>query len=134
MVLLSRDKKCNTCLIILIRFIIIFYLFIYLFFSYNKFNVNNETNSSWLIFQSIKALEGKKLDGVQLFVTNSILSCFVFFFLTTDLYFLIPAIIKEIFIAIAELAIPTGILTNEARAEIKTYPATSETRISIFSV
>ena len=91
-------------------------------------------NSSWLIFQSIKALEVKKLDGVQLFVTNSILSCFFFFFLTTGLYFLIPEIIKEISIAIAELAIPTGIPTNEARAEVKTYPVTSETRISRFSV
>ena len=89
-------------------------------------------NSSWLIFQSIKALEVKKLDGVQLFVTNSILSCFFFFFLTKGLYLFIPAIIKEISIAIAELAILTGIPTNKARAEVKTYPVTSETRISRF--
>ena len=56
------------------------------------------------------------------------------FFLIMDLCFLIPAFITEICIAIAELAIPTGIPTKEGRAEIETYPVTADARISKCSV
>ena len=49
-------------------------------------------------------------------MNNTILPCFFFFFLIIDLYFLIPAIIAQIFNPIAELAIPTGIpVTAEAK-------------------
>ena len=44
----------------------------------------------------------------------------------TDLYFLIPAVITQIFIVAAELVIPAGIPTNEANAEIETQPVTAE--------
>ena len=40
----------------------------------------------------------------------------------------------QIFIATAELAIPTGILTKEAKAELETHPVTVETKISKYSV
>ena len=40
----------------------------------------------------------------------------------------------EIFIVIAEIAIPTGIPTKEARAEIEAYPVTVEGRISKCSI
>ena len=43
-----------------------------------------------------------------------------------DLYFLIPAVITQIFIVAAELVIPAGIPTNEANAEIETQPVTAE--------
>ena len=56
------------------------------------------------------------------FANNTILSCFVFFFLIIDLYFLIPAVIAQIFHKIAELVIPTGIPTKEAKIETKTHP------------
>ena len=59
---------------------------------------------------------------------------FFFFFLIIDLHFLIPAVITEMFIAIAELATPTGIPTKDARAEIETYPVTVETKVSKCSV
>ena len=59
---------------------------------------------------------------------------FLFLFLIIDLYFLIPAVIKEIFIVIAELAILTGIPTKETRTEIETHPLTVEARISKCSV
>ena len=50
------------------------------------------------------------------YLNNTILPCFFFFFLIIDLYFLIPAIIAQIFNPIAELAIPTGIpVTAEAK-------------------
>ena len=48
------------------------------------------------------------------FCNNTILSCFFFFFFIIDFYFLIPAVIVQIFIPIAEPIAPTGIATNEA--------------------
>ena len=55
-------------------------------------------------------------------------------FLTTPfhnhLYFLIPAIIAQMFISTEELVIPTGTQTNEANAEIETQPVIAEDIIS----
>ena len=67
------------------------------------------------------------------FAKNAILSCVFFFFLIIDLYFLIPAVIPQIFVPTAELVIPAGMVTNEANAEIEMEPATVETNISKFS-
>ena len=53
------------------------------------------------------------------FVNNTILSWFFLFFLITDLCFLIPAVITEVFNPTAELATPAGIPTKEAKAEIE---------------
>ena len=50
---------------------------------------------------------------------NTILSCFLFFFLIIDLYFLIPAVIAQIFNPIVELLIHIRIPTKEAKAEIQ---------------
>ena len=61
---------------------------------------------------------------------RSILSCFFFFFLIIDLCFLIPAVITEIFIVTAELAVHTGIPSKETRAEIETYQVTVEATTS----
>ena len=44
--------------------------------------------------------------------TNDILACFFFFFLIIYLYFLIPAVITQIFNPFTELVIPMGILTK----------------------
>ena len=55
-------------------------------------------------------------------------------FLTTlfcnHLYFLIPAIIAQMFISTEELVIPTGTQTNEANAETETQPVIAEDIIS----
>ena len=67
------------------------------------------------------------------FANNAILSGVFFFFLIIDLYFLIPALIPQIFVPTAELVIPAGMVTNEANAEIEMEPATVETNISKFS-
>ena len=64
------------------------------------------------------------------FANNTVLSCFFFFFLLIDLYSLIPALIAEIFVVIAELAIPTGVPTKGATAEIETHPVTAEAGIT----
>ena len=58
------------------------------------------------------------------FANNTILSCFSFFFLTIDLYFLIPAVIVEIFNSIAELVIAIRIPSKEEKAKIEINPVT----------
>ena len=63
------------------------------------------------------------------FASNTILSCFFFFFLIFELYFLTPAVITQIFNLIAELVISIGIRTKEANAEIETYPVIVEITI-----
>ena len=54
---------------------------------------------------------------------------FLFFFIT-DFYFLIPAVIAQIFIPTAELRISTGTQTNETNAEFETQPVIAEDKIS----
>ena len=85
--------------------------------------------------ESIKALEIKtsKLFNLS-FANNTIFSCFFFFFLIIDLYFLIPAAIAQILNPIAELLIPIGIPSKEAKAEIQINPVTTEAKIRKFSV
>ena len=43
---------------------------------------------------------------------------FLFCLLTIDLYLLIPSVIAQIFNPIAEIKIPIGIITKEAKAEM----------------
>ena len=62
------------------------------------------------------------------FAINTIL-CFFFFFLIIDLYFLIPAVIAQIFNPIAELVIPIGIPNKEAKAEIEIHLVIAEAKI-----
>ena len=64
------------------------------------------------------------------FANNTILSCFFFFFLIIDLYFLIPAVITQIFNPIAELVIPIGVPTQVAKTEMETHPISVEIKIS----
>ena len=45
-----------------------------------------------------------------------------------------PAVITEIIIVTAELAIPTGIPTKEAKAYIETHPVIVEAKTSKYSV
>ena len=87
------------------------------------------------IFESIKALEIKIFTLFNLdFVNNTILSCFFLFFLIIDLHFLIPAVIAQIFHPIAELLVPTGIPTKEAKGEMETHSLTVEIKISKCSI
>ena len=68
------------------------------------------------------------------FANNTILSCFFFFFLIIDLYFLIHGVIAQIFNPIAELVIPITIPTKEAKAEIEIHPVTADTKIRKCSI
>ena len=68
------------------------------------------------------------------FAKNTILSCFFFFFLISDLYLLIPAVITQNFNPIAELVIPIGILTKEAKAEMEMHPVIVEIKMSQWSI
>ena len=49
---------------------------------------------------------------------------FFVIFLIIDLYFLITAVIAQVFILAVELAIPTGILIKAANAKMETCPVT----------
>ena len=70
---------------LLIYFSISLYSFIILFI---------ETNSIWIIFESIQAIEIKTSMIFNLdFGKDTILRCLLFFFFIIDLYSLIPAVI-----------------------------------------
>ena len=85
--------------------------------------------------ESVKALEIKTSMLFNLdFANNTILTCFFFFFLIIDLYFLIPAAIAQIFNPIAELITPIGISIKEEKTEIKIHPAIAEGKIRKCSI
>ena len=67
------------------------------------------------------------------FANNTILSCFFFFFLNIDLYF-IPAAIAEIFNPIAELVILMGIPSKETKEDIEIHPVIAEAKIRKCSI
>ena len=53
------------------------------------------------------------------FTNYTIVTCCFFFFSIFDLFFLIPVVITQIFNPIAEIVIPIGIPTKEAKIEMK---------------
>ena len=63
------------------------------------------------------------------FASNTILFFLFCFFLIIDLYSLIASIIAHIFNHIAELAIPIGISTKEAKAETEIHPVIVKPKI-----
>ena len=63
------------------------------------------------------------------FAKNTILSYFFLFLLIIDLYFLIPAIIAQIFNHIAGLVISIRIPIKEAKSEMEIYPVIVEAKI-----
>ena len=74
------------------------------------------------MFELIKALEIKTSVPFNLdFGNNTILLCFVFFFLIIDLYILIPAVIAQIFDSVAEFVIPIGIPSKETKTGIEIH-------------
>ena len=92
-----------------------------------------KTSLPWLKYKSTKKLEIRTLNYFEIsFPGNTILSCFFFFFII-DLYFLILAVIAQIFNSTAKLVIPTGTQTNETNAEIESQPVIFEAKISKFS-
>ena len=65
--------------------------------SYSFYTLFIKTNSSWMIFESTKAFEIETSVLVDLVFANKvILSCFFFFFLILDIYFLILASTAQI--------------------------------------
>ena len=105
-----------NCLILYFFFISSFIL------SYSFNTLYIKTNSSWLKFESIKALgiNSFKLFNLD-FANNAILLCFFLFFLIIDSYFLISAAIAQIFNPVTEPVITIGIPSTEPKAEIEIY-------------
>ena len=50
-------------------------------------------------------------------------------FLIIDIYFLIPAVIAQIFNPIAKFIIPIGIPVKKAKAKLKLHPVTVEAKV-----
>ena len=65
---------------------------------------------------------------------NTILSSFFYFFLIIDIFFLIPAVIAQVFNLIAELVILIRVLSKEAKAEIEIHSAILEAEIRQCSI
>ena len=68
------------------------------------------------------------------FANIFLLSCFFFFFLNIDLYFLIHAVIAQIVNLITEFVIPIGIPTKETKAEMETQPVIVEITMGKWSI
>ena len=68
------------------------------------------------------------------FANNTILSCSFLFSLIIDLYFLLPAVITEIFNPIVELTIPIGIPTKKRKTEMETQQVIVKIAISVFLI
>ena len=93
-----------------------------------------KTNSSWLNFESIKVLEINASTLFDLdFANNIILSCFFFFCLIINFYFLTRAVIAQIFNSIPEFVIPVGTSIKEAKSEMVTHPVILEITVSKWS-
>ena len=56
------------------------------------------------------------------------------FFLIVDLYFLIPAVIAQIFYPIIELVIPIGIAIKEVKVDIEINLVIAETKLRKCSI
>ena len=98
---------------------------IFSFMSSHSFNtLFIETNLSWLISESINVLEiNTNLVSNLVFTNNNIISSnFFLFFLIIDLYFLIIAVIAQIFIPTEEFAMPAEIPIIKAKAKMETHP------------
>ena len=80
------------CIYFILLFIIRFFLFLFFIFSNSFRTLFIKTNSTRLIFESIKTLEIKTYTLFNLdFANDHLLSYFLFSFLIIDLYFLNPA-------------------------------------------
>ena len=91
-------------------------------------------NQSWLTTESIKTLEIKASMLFNLdFAYNNILSCFFFFFIIIN-FLLIAAVIVQTFNPIAEVVIPIGIPTKEAKSGMETHPVIVEPKIRKCSI
>ena len=74
------------------------------------------------MFESVKTLEIKTSMLFSFFLLIILSYHASFFFSIIDLYFVIPAVIAQIFNPILELVIPIGIPSKEAKAEIEIHP------------
>ena len=98
-----------------LRFLIASFISSYFFNTYTK------TYSSWLRYESIKALEIKTSMVFNLSSPNNTIIDYTFF---------ISAALSQFFILTAELAITIGIPTKETKRKIETHSVIAENKIS----
>ena len=70
----------------------------------------------------------------NLVLANNFILLYFIVSLIIDLYFLIAAIIAQIFNTIVELVIPKGIPTKDRKAEMEIHPVIVESKISMCSI
>ena len=88
-----------------------------------------KTNSSWLIFESINALEIKTSTFYVIYILVTILFDRVSSsFLIIDLYFLFPAVTAQMFSLIVELKLPS----KEAKVKVEMHPVTAKMKQESF--
>ena len=129
-IFLTTDKICFLCLSV-VCFTKFLGFFISLFMLLHSLNtLFTETNSSWLIYKSIKVLETKTLILFKFFLAIYMFALFTFVFLIIELYFLIYAVNTHFFNWTDELVMPIETPTNEINAEneIKTMTAKMKIR------
>ena len=81
------------------------------------------------MYESIKALQNRTSIIFNLsFLNSTILSCFFFFLLMVDLYFLIPEMFAQMFYPTTELVIQTETQINGVNTETETQSVTTEAR------
>ena len=68
------------------------------------------------------------------FASNTILSCFFFFLLIIDLFFLIPEAIAQVFNTIAELVLHIGMKIKKSKSEIEIHAVIVEAKIRKCSI
>ena len=107
---------------------------IFWFFSfistYSFSTLSTKTNSSWIIYDSDKALEIKTSILFNLaFSKNAILSCFPSFSWLLTYSFLFLPLLHNFFNPIAELVIVLGIPSKEAKEKTERHPVIPETEI-----
>ena len=90
--------------------------------------------SSQLIFELIKVLEIKTSILFNLNFAKNTIFCDFSLFLIIYLYFLLPAFIAHIFNPTAELVIPIGMPSKEAKAEIQIHSIIVENKIRKCSI
>ena len=90
-----------------------------------------EINSSWLIFESIKASKIETSTLFNLVFTENTIFMFLFLVLTYWLIIFFRHLLANFAI---ELVIPKGMPANEAKTKIETEAITAEAKISTCSI
>ena len=87
-----------------------------------------------IVLNMLKDLNKSFIQSKLAFVNNAISSCFFFFYLIIDLYFLILAIIAKIINPIVELIMLLEISIKEAKSEMEIHTVAAKSKFRKCSI